>query len=147
MYMESWDQGPRRALTIRKMIFLFFLCRDPVLALACQRQWLVPDCSLRQGAGGTEFICFGSRTCFLRWFYKRSSKKSLTYSPYCPDCSLRQGAGGTEFARFGSRTCFLRWFYKRSQTYFGQKPEEHGFPIKKCCLEVKNNDIWEKCVT
>ena len=30
------------------------------------------DCSLRQGAGGTEFARFGSRTCFLRWFYKRS---------------------------------------------------------------------------
>ena len=29
-----------------------------------------PDCSLRQGAGGTEFACFGSRTCFLRWLYK-----------------------------------------------------------------------------
>ena len=27
------------------------------------------DCSLRQGAGGTEFVCFGSRTFFLRWFY------------------------------------------------------------------------------
>ena len=25
-----------------------------------------PDCSLRQGAGGTEFARFGSRTCFLR---------------------------------------------------------------------------------
>ena len=30
------------------------------------------DCSLRQGAGGTEFAHFGSRTCFLRWFYRRS---------------------------------------------------------------------------
>mgnify|MGYP005706074945 CR=1 FL=1 len=29
------------------------------------------DCSLRQGAGGTEFAHLGSRTCFLRWFYKR----------------------------------------------------------------------------
>ena len=25
-----------------------------------------PDCSLRQGAGGTEFARNGSRTCFLR---------------------------------------------------------------------------------
>ena len=30
------------------------------------------DCSLWQGAGGTEFARFGSRTCFLRWFYRRS---------------------------------------------------------------------------
>ena len=30
-----------------------------------------PDCSLRQGAGGTEFARFASRTCFLRWFYRR----------------------------------------------------------------------------
>ena len=33
---------------------------------------MLPDCSLRQGAGGTEFAHFGSRTCFLRWFYKRA---------------------------------------------------------------------------
>ena len=66
---------------------------------------------------------------------------------FLADCSLRRGAGGTEFARFGSRTCFLRWFYKRSQTYFGQKPEEHGFSIKKRCLEIKNDDFWEKYVT
>ena len=33
---------------------------------------LLPDCSLRQGAGGTEFARFGSRTCFLRCFYRRS---------------------------------------------------------------------------
>ena len=30
------------------------------------------DRSLRQGAGGTEFARFGSRTCFLRWFHRRS---------------------------------------------------------------------------
>ena len=30
------------------------------------------DCYLRQGAGGTEFARFGSRTCFLKWFSKRS---------------------------------------------------------------------------
>ena len=53
------------------------------------------------------------------------------------ECSLRQGAGGTEFEHFGSRTCFLSWFYKRSQAYFGQKPEEHGFSIKKRCLEKR----------
>ena len=70
------------------------------------------------------------------------------------DCYLRQGvhpawqgAHGTEFARNGSRACFLMWFYKRSQTYFGQKPEEHNFSIKQRCLEVKNNDFSEKCVT
>ena len=29
--------------------------------------WILePDCSLRQGAVGTEFAHFGSRTCFLR---------------------------------------------------------------------------------
>ena len=33
---------------------------------------LFSDCSLRQGASGTEFARFGSRTCFLRWFYNRS---------------------------------------------------------------------------
>ena len=27
---------------------------------------VLADCSLRQGAGGTEFARFGSRTCFLR---------------------------------------------------------------------------------
>ena len=59
--------------------------------------------------------------------------------------ALRQGAGGPEFARFGSRTCFLRWFYERSQIYFGQKPEEHGFSVKKRCLEVKTM-IFEKNV-
>ena len=37
----------------------------------------------------------------------------------------------------------LKWFYKRSQAYFGQKPEEHGFLIKKRCLEVKNDDFLE----
>ena len=63
------------------------------------------------------------------------------------DCSLRQGAGGTEFARFGSRTCFLRRFDDRSQSYFGQKSEEHIKTMKKDCLEVKNNDFSEKCVT
>ena len=69
-------------------------------------------------------------------------------------CHLRQGAhpawqgaGGTEFARNGSRTCFLRWLYKSSQTYFGQKPEEHCFSIKKRCLDVKNDDFREKHVT
>ena len=69
------------------------------------------------------------------------------------DCYLRQGAhpawqgaSGTEFARSGSITCFLRWFYKRSQTYFGQKPEEHGLSIKKRCLELKNKDFWENLV-
>ena len=62
------------------------------------------------------------------------------------DCYLRQGAGGTEFARNGSRTCFLRWFHKRSQAYFGQKLEEHCFPIKKQCLEVSNDDFWEKWI-
>ena len=30
------------------------------------------DCSLRQGAGGAESARLGSRTCFLRCFYKRS---------------------------------------------------------------------------
>ena len=35
-------------------------------------QWHYADCSLRQGVGGTEFARFGSRTCFLRWFYKHS---------------------------------------------------------------------------
>ena len=35
----------------------------------------------------------------------------------------------------------------RSQAYFGQKPEEHGFSIKKRCLEVKIDDFLEKCVT
>ena len=30
------------------------------------------SCSLRQGAGDKEFPRFGSRTSFLRWFYKRS---------------------------------------------------------------------------
>ena len=57
------------------------------------------------------------------------------------DCSLRQGAGGTEFAHFGSRTCFLRWFYKRSQTYFGQKSEEHIKTIKKRCLESRTTSF------
>ena len=33
---------------------------------------LLADCSLRQGAGGTEFARFGLRTSFLRWFYNRS---------------------------------------------------------------------------
>ena len=60
------------------------------------------------------------------------------------ECSLRQGAGGAEFARFGSRTCFLMWFYKRSQTYFGQKSEEHVKTIKKHFLDVKNNCFCEK---
>ena len=63
-----------------------------------------------------------------------------------PDCSLRQGADGTEFARFGSRTSFLRWFYMCSQTYLGQKSEEHCFSIKNRCLEVKDDGFWEKCV-
>ena len=31
----------------------------------------VSDCHLRQVAGGTEFALFGSRPCFLRWFYNR----------------------------------------------------------------------------
>ena len=31
--------------------------------------------------------------------------------------------------------------------YFGQKPEEHGFSIKKRCLEFKNDDFPEKQVT
>ena len=34
-----------------------------------------------------------------------------------------------------------------SQAYFGQKPEEHVKTIKKCCLEIKNDDLWEKCIT
>ena len=33
---------------------------------------LYADCNLRQGAGGTEFARKGSRTCFLKWFYKCS---------------------------------------------------------------------------
>ena len=32
----------------------------------------ITDCSLRQGAGGTENTRNWSRTCFLRWFYNRS---------------------------------------------------------------------------
>ena len=63
-------------------------------------------------------------------------------STICSDCYLRQGDGGTEAASFGSKTCFLRWFYKCSQAYFGQKPEEHGFSIKKRCLEAQNDIIF-----
>ena len=33
---------------------------------------LAPDCYLRQGAGGMKIARLGSRTWFLRWFYKRS---------------------------------------------------------------------------
>ena len=54
------------------------------------------------------------------------------------DCNLRQGAGGMKIARNGSIILFLKRFYKRSQMYFGQKPEEYSFSIKKRCLEVKN---------
>ena len=43
----------------------------------------------------------------------------------------------------GRELDFLRWLYKRSQTYFGQKPEEHGFSIKKHRLEAKAT-IFEK---
>ena len=34
----------------------------------------------------------------------------------------------------------------RSQTYFGQKPEEHCFLIEMRCLEVKYYDFLEKWV-
>ena len=77
----------------------------------------------------------------------KTGSEELTLQVHGADCSLRQGAGGTEFACFGSRTCFLMWLYKRSQTYFGQKSEEHIKTIKKRCLEVKNNDFLEKHVT
>ena len=33
------------------------------------------------------------------------------------------------------------------QAYFGQKPEEHCFSIKKHCLEAQNEDFREKWVT
>ena len=62
------------------------------------------------------------------------------------DCSSRQGAGSTEFARFGSRTFFLIWSYKCSQTYFGQKPEEHVKSIKKRRMEFKIDVLLEKYV-
>ena len=62
-----------------------------------------------------------------------------------PDCSLRQGAGGTEFARFGSRTCFLRCFYKHSQTYFGQKSEEHVKTIKTLSGSQKRRFLGKMC--
>ena len=61
----------------------------------------------------------------------RKTSKEIRRTSHYSDCYLRQGVGGTEFANFvRSRTCFLRWFYKRSQTYFGQKSEEHNFSIK-----------------
>ena len=84
---------------------------------------------------------------FYMWliFYLRIN--DLHEKRHLPDCSLRQGAGGKEFARFGPITCFLRWLYKRSQPYFDQKPEEHCFSIKKRCLDIKNDDLWEKWVT
>ena len=73
---------------------------------------------------------------FLAKSNPNKSKKQIS-----TDCYLRQGASGTEFAHFGSRTCFLMWFYKRSQTYFGQKSEEHVKTIKKRRMDSKNNDF------
>ena len=31
--------------------------------------------------------------------------------------------------------------------YFGQKSEEHIKKHQKTSMEVKNDDVWEKCVT
>ena len=66
------------------------------------------DCSLRQGAGGTEFARFGSRTCFFFDTRFDASGVLSDSGGFSADRSLRQGAGGREFARLGSRTWFLR---------------------------------------
>ena len=43
--------------------------------LSEQAEIIYTDCYLRQGASGTEFARNGSRTCFLRWFYRRSQAR------------------------------------------------------------------------
>ena len=63
-------------VTIKAVLELMILCRGDnqatVEAIAggfcflSQEITEVTDCSVKQGAGGTEFARFGSRTCFLR---------------------------------------------------------------------------------
>ena len=56
---------------------------------------------------------------------------------------LKAGCRWDENCTIGVENLLLRWFYGRSQTYFGQKPEEHCFSIKNRCLEVQKT-IFEK---
>ena len=102
--------------------------------------WYNADCYLRQGAGGTEFARFGSRTCFLRWFYKRSQthfgqkpeEHRVSIKNHClevknVDFWEKMGYGKKKW----SKTDFLIRILNDSAWFCMEKLKKHSFETKK----------------
>ena len=65
------------------------------------------------------------------------------------DFDLRQGDGGTKTARFSSKNCFLRQFHNRSESYFGQKSQEHVKTMKNIVFVLEtfcffNEEVFKR---